>query len=372
MTYDAIVLGLGGMGSAASSALARRGRRVLGLEQFSLGHDLGSSHGHTRIIRQAYYEHPDYVPLVRRAYDLWRELEERAGMSLFHIHPCLSLGPPESELLTGVQASAKLHGLDIEDLDVAEVRKRYPQFQIDDSFAGVLERGAGYLLVDDCVRAMQEDARRHGAELHEWEEVLSWNADDNGVTVKTTVGEYRAERLIVTAGPWAGKLLADIGVPLTVMRQTAFWFGGGAAFGTERFPTFIAETDSGHFYGIPAVAGQGVKIARHYGAPELPDARNIQREVQEADEDPVRDFIRKHIPSAKAPNSRSSVCIYTLTPDRHFVIDRHPLHPNVAFAAGFSGHGFKFAPTVGEILADLAMEGKTKLPIGLFQEDRFH
>jgi sarcosine oxidase len=372
-SHDVIVIGLGGMGSAATFELARRGARVLGLEQFARGHDRGSSHGQTRIIRKAYYEHPDYVPLVRRAYEGWYDLEQRTGRRLLTECPCLSLGPPDSELLTGVLASAREHNLSAERLSAAEVRRQYPPFRIADAFAGVLDRSAGFLAVDDCLRAHQEEAARLGATLRDNEPALAWEAGPGGVRVRTAAATYTAARLVLTAGPWAPALLGRLGAPLKVMRQVPMWFAPRDVrlFRRDVFPAFIAETPEGHFYGVPAVDGDGVKVARHYGAPELPGPDGIDRTVTDADEAPVRRFLREYLPDADGPRRRASVCLYTLTPDRHFVFDIHPEHPNVALAAGFSGHGFKFAPVVGEVLADLSEHGRTEWPIARFRLGRF-
>jgi sarcosine oxidase len=372
-SYDAIVLGVGGMGSAALFELARRGRRVIGLEQYDPGHDQGSSHGHTRIIRQAYYEGPDYVPLVRRAYERWYDLEQRLGRRLLTECPCLSLGRPDSEVVAGVRLSAAQHALPVEDLTAADLRRRFPAFRFGDDVVGVLERTAGFLAVEDCVRGHVEAALALGAELKAGEAALSWSAQGDGVEVRTRRDTYAAARLIVTAGPWAGRLLAGLGVPLTVMRQVPLWFepGDAAAFRRDRFPVFIAEVAEGYFYGLPMVDPAGVKVARHYGAAELAGPEGVSREPTDADEPPVRAFLRAHLPGADGPRRRASVCLYTLTPDRHFVIDLHPEHPQVALACGFSGHGFKFSAAVGEVLADLAEEGRTPWPIGLFRLARF-
>jgi sarcosine oxidase len=372
-SYDVIVLGVGGMGSAAAFELARRGRRVLGLEQFALGHDQGSSHGHTRIIRKAYYEHPDYVPLVLRAHERWRDLELRQGLTLLTECPCLSIGRPEGELIAGVRQSAERHGLPVEHLDPGAMRRRYPAFQFSDEYVGVLETSAGFLYVDDCVSAYIAEARGHGATVRDWEPVVSWKPEGDGVVVETTLGRYTADRLIVTAGPWARQVLADVGAPLSVMRQVVFWFGtrDDIAFQRDRFPIYIADTSEGAFYGVPALNADGLKTARHYGAPELRDRSEIEQTVSADDEETVRRFLRAHLPAADGPVRKASVCIYTLTPDRHFLIDLHPKHPQVAFAAGFSGHGFKFASVVGEILADLAENGRTDQPIEMFRLARF-
>jgi sarcosine oxidase len=371
--YDAIVIGVGGMGSAAACELARRGRRVLALEQFSLGHDRGSSHGHTRIIRKAYYEHPDYVPLVCRAFQRWYDLEQRQGIHLLSECPCLSIGRADSPMIAGVRASAEQHHLPVETLSAAEMRHRFPAFRFDDEYVGVLERSAGFLYVDDCVQAHACEAVRLGATIQDNEPVVSWQANEREVTVQTTAENYRAARLIITAGPWTGQVLARQGAFLRVMRQIVHWFAtrDDALFRRDVFPLYIADTPRGHFYGFPVLNANGAKVAQHYGAPELTHPSEIDRSLKPQDEETVRAFLRDHLPLIDGPCRRASVCIYTLTPDRHFVIDVHPDHGNVALAAGFSGHGFKFASVVGEILADLADNGRTELPIGMFAIKRF-
>jgi sarcosine oxidase len=369
-TADVIVIGLGGMGSAAARELARRGLSVLGLEQFALGHDRGSSHGHTRIIRQAYYEHPAYVPLVRRAYEGWYDLELQTGEHLLTGCPCLTLGPPDSELVQGVRRSAQEHALPIEVLSPDEVCKRYPAFELSHAGGdvGVIEHTAGILHVDRCVRAMADEARRLGARFHEHETVLRWQGTDSGILVQTARGAYQASRLVLTAGPWASQILGACGQSLRVMRQVVLWHDSARMelYRRDHFPLFIAQTTEGYFYGIPAIDRRGVKVAQHYGASELVSPDEIDRTVTDADRVPIRVFLDRYLPTAGAC-SDSSVCIYTLTPDRHFLIDLHPDTEGVVFAAGFSGHGFKFAPVVGEILADLVMHGKTDWPIELFR-----
>jgi sarcosine oxidase len=371
--FDVIVIGMGGMGSAACCELARRGRRVLALEQFPLGHDRGSSHGHTRIIRTAYYEHPNYVPLARRAFERWYELERLAGTHLLTECGCLSLGRSESEVVAGVRRSAKQHQLSIEVLSAVELRQRFPPFRAPDEFIGVLEHRAGFLYVEECVRAFIDTARRHGAMIQAEEPVLSWEANINGVSATTAKETYRAGKLVVTAGPWAGSLLAKQGACLRVMRQPLLWFGtqDDRAFQRDRFPIYIAEVPEGHFYGLPVIDGSGHKMARHYGAPELTAPEQIERDIRPGDELAAQAFLKQYLPSANGPLRRAQICIYTLSPDRHFIIDVHPEYSTVAFAAGFSGHGFKFAPVVGEILADLAEKGKTDQPIDMFRWDRF-
>lgn len=375
MTYDAIVLGLGGMGSAAAYHLAACGGRVLGLEQFPLVHRRGSSHGHTRIIRTAYYEHPDYVPLVRRSFTLWHELEAQLGRKLLTPLPCLSLGPPNSELIHGVDQAATEHQLDVERLSANELRRRYPQFHMPTDMTGVLEQSAGALFVEECVRAhLDTAAATDRADLRPEEPAVSWASHPTHVEVTTARGTYTAAHLVVTAGAWATSLLADLGVPLRVMRQVQHWFQptAAAAFGPDRFPVFIADTPAGAFYGLPSLAGQGLKLAGHYAAPELMSPDAVSWDVSDTDSDSAVAFLRDYLPSAASRPVRSEVCMYTLSPDRHFVIDHHPHHPRVSVACGFSGHGFKFSPVVGEILADLALTGTTNHPISLFRSTRFH
>ena len=372
-SYDTIVLGVGGMGSAACFELARRGRRVLGLEQFPLVHARGSSHGHTRIIRTAYAEGPAYVPLVRRAFERWYELEQLTGRHLLTECACLNVGPPGSEHVEGVRTSVREHKLAAEELSGAEINRRYPAFHFPPDYVGIVEQAAGFLYVEECVRAHIDAAVSLGAEIHAEEAVREWKAVSDGVEVTTDKGTYRAAKLVVTAGAWATKLLADIGVPLRVMRQTLHWFGGGNFEGSLRrdnFPVFIADTPGGSFYGLPAIDRFGLKVACHYNAPELPSPDGVNWDATPEDAAVVRTFLDAHIPNVGAL-TKSQVCMYTITPDHHFVLDVHPRHPQVSVACGFSGHGFKFASTVGEIMADLAEHGTTKHNIRIFRATRF-
>jgi sarcosine oxidase len=371
--YDVIVLGIGGMGAATVFELARRGRRVLGLEQFDLGHDRGSSHGQTRVIRKAYFEHPNYVPLLRRAYQRWYDLEQRQGRHLFTECGGLYIGHPTGELVSGVRRSAKEHGLTIEEVSAAEMRRRYPAFHLGEEYVGVLEPGAGFLYVEHSVVAHVEEAIRLGAELRPNEAVLSWEASATGVTVRTEGGTYSAARLIVTAGAWASRMLADLGLPLTVRRKVLLWYATAddALLRRDVFPIYMAETPQGFYYGFPVIDGNGHKLARHDGGDVVSDPARVNRDVSPADEEDVHQFLARHLPTVDGPLRHSRVCMYTLTPDEHFIIDVHPEHSNVAVAAGFSGHGFKFASVVGEVLADLAEKGKTELPIDMFRLSRF-
>ena len=248
------------------------------------------------------------------------------------------------------------------------LRARFPQFRVPNDFCGVLERDSGFLYVEECVRAHLDEARKLGASIQAEERVTDWTSDGRSVTVTTTRGTYRASSLVLTAGPWAGQLLSAFGAPLRVMRQTMLWFGteDDSRFRRDVFPIFLADGPEGPFYGLPVIDDRGLKVARHYGAPELVDPDEIERSVQPTDEPPVRQFLEKYLPAVIGPLRYAQTCIYTLTPDRHFVIDLHPEYRNVAVAAGFSGHGFKFSSVVGEVLADLAESGRTAWPIGMF------
>jgi sarcosine oxidase len=258
-------------------------------------------------------------------------------------------------------------------MDTREIQRRFPPFHITPGFRGVLEREAGFLFVEDCVAAHISEARQAGADIRERESGVSWHAAADRVEVRTTAERYTAARLVLTAGPWAGQLLAEVGRPLRVMRQVMQWFGArdDRQFRRDRFPIYLAEVPEGYFYGLPMIDKLGHKVAQHYGAPELTAPEQVDRVPTEADQTPVRQFLSRYLPDANGPLRKAQVCTYTLTPDRHFILDLHPQHPNVAIAGGFSGHGFKFAPVVGEIMADLVTNGKTDLPIGMFRIGRF-
>jgi sarcosine oxidase len=370
--YDAIVLGVGGVGSAALLHLARRGVRALGIERFAPGHDRGSSHGQTRLIRQAYFEHPDYVPLVLRAFDLWRELEAAAGLQLYRQAGLLEIGPPDGEVIRGVRASAAAHGLKIENLSAAEAERRFPGFRVPGDFSAVFEEQAGYLLVERCVVAHANEAVRRGAELRVGETIRSWRPEGTGVIVETDRGKYGAGRLIITAGAWAGQLVGRLGIPLVVLRKALYWFQArGDGYRVERgCPAYYYELARGSYYGIPQIDEAGVKVAEHTGGAVVADPLSVDRGLDPDDQRRVADFVAEFLSDATSECTRHTVCLYTMSPDAHFVVDRHPEHPQVAFAAGLSGHGFKFTPVLGEALCQLALDGKSNLPIGFLSTGR--
>jgi monomeric sarcosine oxidase len=371
--YDAIVLGTGGIGSAALYELARRGRRVLGIDRFDPPHDRGSSHGESRVIRQAYFEHPDYVPLAIESYGLWRDLERRTGRRLLFESGLLEIGPKDGAVVPGVLRAAAEHQLRVEPLTSADVERRWPGIRVEAGLAAVLEPSGGYLLVEDCVRAHLEAAAAEGAELWSETEVLEWTADENGAHVTTKKGELSADYLIITAGSWAGRLLSGLNLKLVVRRKSLFWFeaeGKTYAAGAG-FPVFLFELSDGVFYGFPKLDGRGLKVAEHTGGKEINDPLSVDRSIDAMEQKSLESFLAAHLPGVRPLVTGHAVCLYTMSPDEHFIVDRHPNYPNVAFAAGLSGHGFKFAPVLGRALADLALAGETRLPIEFLSLRRF-
>lgn len=376
MSWDAIILGLGAMGSATAYHLAQPGKRVLGIEQFSSPHDQGSSHGGSRIIRQAYWEGAEYIPLVSRAFELWRKLELDTGADLLHITGGATIGARDGELVPRTIAAAQRYSIPIEVLDAAETRRRFPAFAMGPGDAAVYEPGAGYLIPENCVRAHLELAARGGAELRFGEKALRWTAGPDGAEVVTTGGTYRAGHLVIAAGPWANEALASL-FPLRVTRQVMVWIeprGGVGAFVPGRFPIYVAEDVLGGapVYGFPAIDGPdgGVKAAIH-GSDVVCTPDTVDRTVHEADLRRTIEAVKLRIPALDGRVLRAKTCLYTMTPDEHFVIGTHPQFRSCSIACGFSGHGFKFASVVGEVLADLATHGKTAHPIALFSPARF-
>jgi sarcosine oxidase len=371
-SYDVIVLGLGAMGSATAACLAGRDLRVLGLDIYPPAHAFGSSHGGSRIIREAYYEAPEYVPLVQRSYALWRDLEAATGRSLLTITGGICFGPPGDNLVVGAQRSADLHHLPYERLAADEIGRRIPGFRIPRGMIGIFEPRAGILDPEAGVEAHLALATRRGADLHHEEPAVSWRADGAGVRVETQRATYRAERLVITAGAWAGQVLEDLCLPLTVHRIVNVYFQPEKleTFSVARFPIYLFHTPEGAYYGFPDVPGQGLKIGRHDGG-EVTTPQTIRREVSPDEVQKLRDVLDSYMPGAGGPVLRTATCMYTMTPDEHFILDHHPRHPNVVFGAGFSGHGYKFAPVIGEILADLAAGGAGAYDIGFLSLRRF-
>lgn len=372
--YDTIVIGLGGMGSATAFHLARRGRRVLGLEQHDLLHELGSSHGLTRIIRLAYHEHPSYVPLLRRAYELWRTLEAEAGERLLTITGSLEGGPEDGHVFRGALEAAELHDIPHEAIDAAEIRRRFPAYgALPDGTRAVLQPDGGFLAAERSILAHVRGAIVAGAELRFREPATAWRATEAGVEVTTPRGTYAAERLVIAAGPWIGRLvpaLADLAVP---ERQVLGWFQPARPelFAPDRFPVFLLDVPQGSFYGFPVHDVPGLKLGKYHHLGEPIDPDDPDRSAHARDEAVLRSFAERYFPDGAGATVMRRTCIFTNTPDEHFIIDLHPEHPVVSLASPCSGHGFKFCSVIGEIMADLAMYGETPHDISLFRLDRF-
>lgn len=382
MAPEVIVVGLGSMGAAAAYHLARRGVRVVGLDRFTPPHRYGSHGGGSRIIRMAYAEGAGYVPLLRRTYELWQEAERASGTKVVTRTGGLMLGAARSSTVAGAIASARRHGLAHEVLSAAEVRTRFPMFAPGDDEIALYEAAAGAIRPELAVRMFLDLATGAGAELRYDTVVTGWRATADGVVVSTADGEISAGRLVLCPGPWAGQLLADLGVPLVVHRRVQhFWESGADEMRAGRFPVWIWESAPGEIaYGTPRLpsppgwedlAPELVKAAFHSGdepvSPDTTPAPTRPKEVRA-----IQEWLAPRLPRLlHATWMFAQPCLYTMTPDEHFVLGRHPDHERVAVAAGFSGHGFKFVPVIGEILADLTLDGATGHEIGLFRPDRF-
>ncbi len=371
-TFDVAIVGLGAMGSAAAYHLARRGRSVLGLDRYTPPHTLGSSHGGTRIIRQAYYDDPLYVPMILRAYDLWADLESATGMSLYRKTGGLMLGPEDGEVVTGARTTAEQHGLEHAVYGAAELHRRFPGYQPPAGTAGVWDPPAGILTPERCIEAHLDQAARAGATLRFNEPLDKWMPDGDGFVLRTASGEYRAERMVLAAGAWMPQLLSRLNLPLQVTRQLVFWFDPAdhaADFTPERCPVYVWELPAGEvIYGFPDL-GAGFKIGRH-DAQEVADPDSINRDVSDDEVDGIRAILAQTFPNASGDLRAAEVCMYTNTADRHFVLDIHPKRPGIVIVSPCSGHGFKFAAVIGEIVADLVIDGRSAFDLSLFNVNR--
>ncbi|MCK6476403.1 MAG: N-methyl-L-tryptophan oxidase [Phycisphaerales bacterium] len=365
--YDVIVLGLGTFGAAAAAELTARGKKVLGLEQFSIPHAMGSHHGHSRVFRTAYFEHPDYVPLLRQAHKRWIEMDRKRGGGLFFQTGALYAGPRGCSTVDGALESARRHRLDAHRLTPSDLAARFPQFHLPQGFEAMWESCAGYIAPEHAVSWMVREALNGGADLRGHEKVFDWAADGSGVVVHTQRGVFHARSLVITAGAWSSQVLKNLHVPLTVTRQVLAWYWPRrpAIFSAPAFPVWAIENEEGLFhYGFPMTPSPlGVKIALHKPGVAI-DPDSVDRFTRSGDEAQTRAALGRYLPDADGQLLALSVCLYTNSPDGHFIIDRHPAHPNVSFICGCSGHGFKFAPVVGEILADLSTTGQTAHSIG--------
>ena len=373
--YDAIVVGLGGMGTASAFQLARRGQRVLGLEQHDLLHERGSSHGLTRIIRLAYHEHPSYVPLLKRSYELWHDLEAVADERLLITTGSLEGGPEDGATFRGSLEAAQLHDLSHEVLDAGELRRRYPAYAgFEPTTCMVWQPDGGFLLAERTILAHVRGAIANGADLRFREPVTSWETTaEGGVRVVSAHRTYEADRLVITAGAWTRRLVPQLAELALPERQVLAWLQPTREdlFEPKRFPVFVVDVEEGTFYGFPVHDVPGFKLGRYHHLQEPIDPDDADRSAGPRDEAVLRSFAARYFPDGAGPTVMLKACIFTNSPDEHFIIDRLAESPQVSVFAGESGHGYKFCSVVGEIMADLAMQGGTAHDIGLFGLERF-
>ncbi|MFZ4543601.1 MAG: N-methyl-L-tryptophan oxidase [Saprospiraceae bacterium] len=370
--YDYIIIGGGTMGAATSYYLARTGASVLLLEQFGFIHENGAHGGQSRIIRKAYFEHPDYVPLLERAYENWIALETFSNTKLYHKTGLLYVGQPGDELIENALQAAKMHGIEMQKLNMDFVKESYPALSVPDDWIAYLEPDAGFLLVEECLRTFLEQAAESGAELKDNEKVLSWTRNEDGLlSVQTENASYQGKKLIFCAGAWTNKILKDLGVPLKITRQVLGWVrpANAHSFSYGNLPCwFVSDPDHGLYYGMPVLnedicpGPYGLKIGWHKHG-EICDPERVDRAISAQDIDNFMVGLKKYFPTSIGEIVDTKTCLYANSPDENFIIDFLPDNKNVVFACGFSGHGFKFASVIGEILADLATKGETELPI---------
>jgi sarcosine oxidase len=373
VTHDVIVVGLGAMGSAALYHLARRKVRAIGLERFEPGHERGSSHGRTRIIRHGYFEHPSYVPLVRRAAALWRELEAASGGRLMTITGIAEIGRPDSTLVAGTLAAAREHQLPYEVVTAPELTRRYPAFRLPQDYVAVLQPDAGFVDAEAGIRAHLRLAVAAGADMRTSEPVVSVEQTGERVRVRTERKTYEAGTAIIAAGPWASSLVPDLGLPLTVTRQVLLWVRPGQPelFRTGWFPVFMIESEHGIHYGFPLHDDGLLKIAKHHHDREVVDPETCDRIISAADEATITGPLFRMLPAAAGPVVTAKTCLYTMAPDEDFVIDRVPGSARIVLASPCSGHGFKFAPAIGQALAELVLTGRSAADLSRFRLSRF-
>ncbi|ELY48599.1 N-methyl-L-tryptophan oxidase [Natronorubrum bangense] len=372
--YDVIVLGVGGMGSATVAHLAERGVDVLGLERYDIPHSYGSSHGSTRIIRLAYAEHPAYVPLLERAYELWDDLEADHDRQLRYRTGSIDAGPAGDPLVEGSRRSCEEHGLTYEQLSGAELGERYPGYGLPEEYEAIYQPDGGYLVPEQCIIAHVNRAHRAGATIRARERVVDWQPTaDGGVRVETDYDRYKADKLVLTAGSWAAQFVDALEGVAVPERQVLAWLQPHEPdlFTPAQFPVWNLQVPEGRYYGFPVHDVPGFKFGRYNHREETVDPDALEREPTQADERLLRTFAEQYFADGAGPTMRLQTCLFTNTPDDHFVLDTLPDHPQVTVGAGFSGHGFKFASVIGEILADLALEGETDHPTELFSIDRF-
>jgi sarcosine oxidase len=379
--YDVIVIGVGSMGSSACWFLAQRGYTVLGLEQFEISHEKGSHTGQSRIIRKAYFEHPDYVPLLEHAYENWRAFENETGAVMYEQTGIVYMGDPETETMKGIRESAFLHSVSIKYPSLTHAREQFPAFRIPGNFQVIVEPDSGFVTPERAISMYASEAVKKGAVIKTNEPVTEWKQEAGIIKVTGATGEYTCDKLIITAGSWASKIIPTLPTELKVTKQMLAWVNPKKRepFLLGNFPCwFIQDPELGLFYGFPVLpegrfgGPAGLKLAHHFPG-EISDPDHVSKEIPANTEENIRHILSKYIPDADGPVIDIKTCLYTYSRDEHFIIDHLPgSNQRVTVACGFSGHGFKFAPVVGEVLADLAMKGKTDLPVGFLSLDRFH
>ncbi len=357
--YDAIVIGVGGMGSATLYHLARSGCSVLGLERYGIPHAYGSSHGSTRIIRLAYSEGPEYVPLLRAAYRYWRDLEGISGRAILHKTGGLDIGPEGSWTVEGSRASCVEHGLEFEELAGKEVNSRFPGYRLPSGMRAIHQPDGGYVLSEVAIAAYASAALGLGANVVTDVVVRGWTRHSAGFRVDTTTGEFEAKRLVITAGAWVGNLVPALRQICTAERQVMLWTDplSPARFEPGRFPVFNMESPLGRFYGFPSHRAEGFKIGKYYHLKQrVDDPDHLARECRPEDEAVLREGIEEYFPLANGATRKMAVCMFTNSPDGHFILDRCPGESDVFVAAGFSGHGFKFCSVIGKVMAQFCLD----------------
>jgi len=381
ISFDVIVIGVGSMGSSTCYFLSQRGHKVLGLEQFDIPHDQGAHAGQSRIIRKVYFEHSDYVPLLNRAYENWKTFEAETGTTIYHKTGLFYAAKPDHILVKGVKQSAALYNIPVENINSASAFKRFPQFNIPSDFEILFEPDAGFVTPEKAIRLYTENAIKKGATIHTNEKVLEWKKEGNAVIVITNKNIYRSNKLIITTGPWAGKMIPGFANKIKITKQFIAWVKpkNWNDYSLNNFPCWMIADDikPGVYYGFPALPvaafgpPEGLKLAHHYPG-TVTDPDNVNRQTSSEDQESLKYALDKYLPGAFDSFLSAKTCLYANSPDEHFIIDKLPGYEDqVTIACGFSGHGFKFVSVVGEILADLATESKTKQPIEFLNAKRF-
>ena len=380
-SFDVIVIGVGSMGSATSYYLAKRGYKILGLEQFDISHEFGSHAGQSRIIRKAYFEHPGYVPLLERAYENWEALEWETGKQVYYKTGLLYAGNPTNEIITGVKRTAGLYNIDLDQMNIAAAADQFPQFKFPDDFEILFEPEAGFITPEKAIRLYASQAKKNGAAIHSNEKVINWEKERNTILVKTDKQTYQCDKLIITAGAWAGKMIPGLADRIKVTRQFVAWIKtkNDDQFELNKFPCWMISDDEKHgcYYGFPFLDTEkfgepaGLKLAHHFPN-DVTDPDKVDRQATENDIENLKYCLDKYLPGVFDSILHTKICLYANSPDENFIIDKLPdYEENVSIACGFSGHGFKFASVVGEILADLAINGRSDLPIEFLNANRF-